>query len=303
MKQSAALVDLDQLEQNNKQTARQYRAVCLLFSVYLIVKLFNGGTVSVNCMICGNNIKMLTGKKLERGQVCSTCLSQIPSLILDIAPYLPEYSLKSIMDTTAKNLEKFSVTASYGDLHIDEINGVFAIAKALDDKGKPKGNANVFSIYDLTEVGLYCKSPRADHNIIVADVEFKFKLSNIMSEIKVIIKRSAKCNHKRINPQEVSWEEPHEMEMFKTLFNQMLSGAWQKVNQYLCGKTVREFEIEKARAIFMLPDDYTDADLKKARRLMMKVYHPDKGEDVTREAQIINEAFDLLKAELERRGV
>jgi curved DNA-binding protein CbpA len=83
----------------------------------------------------------------------------------------------------------------------------------------------------------------------------------------------------------------------------MLTGAWEKVNQMLCGKTVYEFELEKARAIFMLPKDYTSEDLKKARRLMMKVYHPDKaGVDVTREAQIINDAHDLLKADLERRG-
>ena len=52
----------------------------------------------------------------------------------------------------------------------------------------------------------------------------------------------------------------------------------------------------------MLPEDYTADDLKKPRRLMIKVYHPDKGEDdVTRECQIINEAHDLLKAELEKK--
>jgi hypothetical protein len=135
------------------------------------------------------------------------------------------------------------------------------------------------------------------------DAEFTCRLEDPYISIKKIVKKGLRCHTKRVDNTHVSWEEPNDLVMFKSLFNQMLTGAWEKVNQMLCGKTVYEFELEKARAIFMLPKDYTSEDLKKARRLMMKVYHPDKaGVDVTREAQIINDAHDLLKADLERRG-
>jgi DnaJ-class molecular chaperone len=71
------------------------------------------------------------------------------------------------------------------------------------------------------------------------------------------------------------------------------------VFEMLCGKTVHRFEIEKARSIFMLSENYTMDELKKARKMMLKVYHPDTaGEGVTRESQIINKAYDLLKLEL-----
>jgi hypothetical protein len=177
---------------------------------------------------------------------------------------------------------------------------LFCIASKLTADGKPKSGNNVFSIYNLTEVGLTCTSPRTDHGSVLADVEFTCKLEDPYISLKTIIKRSTRCQSKRVDSTHLAWESPADLEMFRSMFNQMLSGAFEKVNQILCGKTVHEFEVEKARAMFMLPKDYTATDLKKARRLMMKVYHPDVADDdVTRESQIINDAYDLLKAELE----
>jgi hypothetical protein len=62
-------------------------------------------------------------------------------------------------------------------------------------------------------------------------------------------------------------------------------------------------ELEKARALFMLHEDYTMDDLKKARNLLMKVYHPDVAgvADTTEASQIINRSFVLLKNHLKLR--
>jgi hypothetical protein len=216
---------------------------------------------------------------------------------------MSDSTLKIAMKKTEENMKTFCATSSYGKLHIDETSGLFAISKDLNKDGKPKRGNNVFSIYDIEDIGLCCKSPRTNHSLIIVDVEFRFTLSNPYFHCSKIIKQGARCKSKRIDSQYVEWEEPGEMVMFRTLFNNMLSRAFERVNSILCGKTVHAFELEKARAIFMLPEDYTVDDLKKARRLMLKVYHPDSGDDVTRESQMINKAYDLLKAELETNDV
>ena len=254
------------------------------------------------CLICGEPVSAFSGTKLKNGKLCKSCASKLPSLMLQKSPYIQEYTLKQAMSCVEKNMEKFSATASFGKLHIDSMSGLFAISDRLDYDCKPKSGNNVFSIYNISKVGLYCKSPRVDHNNVLVDIEFSCSLEAPYMSFSIPIKKNVRCHTKRVDAQHVEWEEPGDLAMFRTLFNQMLSCAFEKVNEILCGKTVHEFEVEKARAIFMLPEDYTADDLKKARRLMMKVYHPDKaGEDVTREAQIINDAHDLLKAELEKK--
>lgn len=253
----------------------------------------------MNCILCNNKVG-LKSVKLKGGRICKSCASKLPSLFFKNAPYIHEYSFKRAMFHVVENMEEFCATASYGKLHIDSIHGLFCIADKLTKDGKPKSGNNVFSIYQLTEIGLTCKSPKAEYGKVFADVEFSCRLTDPEFSIKTIIKKHAKCTYERVDSTHVSWEEPSDLAMFKTMFEQMISGAFERVNQMLCGKTVYEFELEKARAIFMLPENYTEADLKKARRLMMKVYHPDKAgeDDVTREAQIINEAHDLLKSHL-----
>lgn len=255
----------------------------------------------MDCLVCGKPTG-ISSTKIKNGKICKECVSKLPSLMLEKHPYYQDGTLKNAMNYVKEKVEEFSATASYGKLHIDSIHGLFCIANSLTKDGKPKSGNNIFSIYDLAEVGLYCKSPKADRSGVIVDVEFSCALENPHFNFTSIIKSGSRCHTKRVDSTTVSWEEPNDLIMFRSMFDQMLSGAFARVNDLLCGKTVHEFEIEKARALFMLPKDYTSEDLKNARRLMMKVWHPDKAqEDVTREAQILNEAHDLLKAELEYR--
>lgn len=257
----------------------------------------------MNCLVCGQKAGM-SATKLKNGRICKSCASKLPSLMIANTPYIQEGTLTHAMEYVRYNMEKFCATATYGELAIDSMHGLFAIAKKYDKDGKPLSGNNVFSAYDLSDVGIYCGTPHVDHNNVFADIEFKFELENPRMIVSTKIKKNAKCYSKKADSTHLEWDEPHDLAMFRTLFSQMLSGVFEDVQSLLCGKTVHEFEVEKAMAIFMLPEDYSISDLKKARRLMMKVYHPDKGEDdVTREAQIINDAYDLLKAELEQNGV
>jgi hypothetical protein len=255
----------------------------------------------MDCLVCGKPAG-ISSTKIKNGKICKECASKLPSLMLEKNPYYQDGTLKNAMNYAKEKTEEFSATASYGKLHIDSIHGLFCIANSLTKDGKPKSGNNIFSMYDLAEVGLVCKSPRADKNNVIVDIEFSCSLENPHCHFSTIVKKGARCQTRRIDVKTVEWDEPNDLCMFRSMFNQMLSGAFEKINDFLCGKTVHEFEIEKARALFMLPEDYTADDLKKAYRLMMKVWHPDKAqEDVTREAQILNEAHALLKAELEYR--
>ena len=251
----------------------------------------------MNCFVCGEPIKALTGTKLKHGMLCKDCANYVPSILIKKDPYVQEYTLKHIIEKTKEHLEEFYATSSFGDLHIDEIHGLFAISKGLDEHGKPKGGSNIFSVYDLTEVGLTCTSPRADHTVVKVDAEFSCTLENPFLSFKEIVKRGCNCQTK-IKGQNLAYDEPHDMQMFKVLFNQLLTGTWEKVNAVLCGKTVYAFELEKARAVFMLPADYTLDDLNAAYRKMKTVY----GEDPdSREMSLLNKYYYFLQSDLRDR--
>ena len=254
----------------------------------------------MNCFVCGEPIKALTGTKLKTGTLCKECTSYVPSLLIKKDNYLQDYTLKHVIEKTKENLDYFSATSSFGKLHIDEIHGLFCIADSLDDNDKPKGGANVFSIYDLTEVGLTCTSPRADHTVVRVDVEFSCTLENPYLSIKEIVKKGCTCQTK-VKGQNLQYDEPHDMQMFKVLFNQLLTGAWEKVNAVLCGKTVYAFELEKARAIFMLPEDFNLDDLSAAYRKMKTVYGATDEDMNSREMSILNKYYYFLQSDLRDR--
>jgi hypothetical protein len=140
-----------------------------------------------------------------------------------------------------------------------------------------------------------------DHNQVYVDVEFAAEITPLRLPIKTIIKKHVHCATKREDSKHLSWEEPGDMKMFITMFNTMLSETWQKLNKMLCGQTIHEMEVEKARNLFMLRENYTIEELKKARNMMAKVFHPDVAEfDTTEAAKIINHSFRLLKAEFNK---
>ena len=252
----------------------------------------------MNCVICEGPLPKLGATNTQSGKICKHCASKIPPVLSGLLDNFADYTLQSIIEYEDKVYDQFSATASYGSLHIDSVNGLFAISNKLN--GDKPVERNVFSAYDLSEVALYCKSPKVDHNQVYVDVEFSAYIEHLRIPIKVIVKKKAHCQTKRTDSTHLSWEEPGDMKMFITMFNTMLSGLWEKMKTMLCGKTIHEMEVERARALFMLPPTYTLDELKKARNMMAKVYHPDVAEFDTTEAQkTINAAFRLLKQELE----
>lgn len=251
-----------------------------------------------NCVICGKGLS-LTGNKLIRdGKMCKDCWSKISPLALEQIDFYDTADVENAIRMENELYEQFSVTASFGSLHMDEVHGLFAISKKLKDD-KPE-ERNVFSVYDLEEAGLYCKSPVVDHENVFVDVEFSCKLSNPQISIKEVVKKRCKCSSKRVNNKEIEWQIPHDMEMFRTMFNYMLSGAFEKLNKMMCGRSVKDRELDKAKALFMIKNDnYTQEYLDETRMSLKQAF--DTHERGCEESlQIIEGYYNLLRNNLNK---
>lgn len=251
-----------------------------------------------NCCVCEKPLSMLSGVNIYSGKICKKCAAKAPSVAMANSSNWSSYSIEAMIQYENEVFDQFDATASYGELHIDTVHGLFAISKKLKDD-KPI-TRDVFSALDLSEVALYCKSPRVDNHVVYVDVEFMCRIEPLSLNIKQVIKHKVRCETKRVDSAHVEWQTPGDLQIFIEMFNTMLSGLWQRMNMMLCGTTVQDLELEKARALFMLHEDYTMEDLKKARNLLMKVYHPDVAgvADTTEASQIINRSFVLLKNHL-----
>lgn len=254
-----------------------------------------------NCLICEKPLSLLGSVNIYSGKICKECAAKAPSIAMECSTNWSSYSVEAMIQYENEVFDQFEATASYGELHIDTVHGLFAVSKKLKDD-KPI-TRDVFSALDLSEVALYCKSPRVDNHVVYVDVEFMCRIEPLGLNIKQIVKRKVRCEHKRVDSAHVEWDVPGDLQVFREMFNTMLSGLWQKMNTMLCGTTVQDLELEKARALFMLHEDYTMDELKKARNLLMKVYHPDVAgvADTTEASQIINRSFVLLKNNLQLR--
>lgn len=254
-----------------------------------------------NCCICEKPLSMLGSVSIYSGKICKECAAKAPSVAMAHSSNWSSYSVEAMIQYENEVFDQFDATASYGELHIDTVHGLFAISKKLKDD-KPI-TRDVFSALDLSEVALYCKSPRVDNHVVYVDVEFMCRIEPLALNIKQIVKHKVRCETKRVDSSHVEWQTPGDLQIFIEMFNTMLSGLWQRMNTMLCGTTVQDLELEKARALFMLHEDYTMDDLKKARNLLMKVYHPDVAgvADTTEASQIINRSFVILKNHLKLR--
>ena len=256
----------------------------------------------MTCLLCGKEISNFSSHKTPDGRICKDCYKTIPSLLWKSSAYLSETTLRVAQKMALENYENFFTTSSYGDLRLDEMNSMFAIAKKIDKRGKPIDSFNIFSIYDLDDIGISCDKLSARDNSLYTSVEMTFEILKPHMRTKVTIKKRAKCKYKQVDSSHIEWTEPKELTFFRSILYQMLSGSFDRLKGLLAGKTLHDWDVEKARTVFMLDDDYTEQDLKKARRLLMKAYHPDVAEeDTSREVTIINDMYDLLKMELERR--
>ena len=258
------------------------------------------------CIICGNAANLFHRKKTFDGFLCSTCMSHIPQVL---KPSIRKYSLEQIREIIAwidkyhsYYIKTFDETASYGDLHIDEYHGLFAICskKQIIDGKLPDTCYDIFSCLDLTDVGLATKNAAANDNSVNVDIELMCEIDHPAISFKKIIKSNAKCIMKRLDSETVQYSEPESLSVFRNIFNQMLKSALEKYNYNVQNDflTKQDVEIFAAKSLFMLDEVFSKEELKQQRNRMLKVFHPDEANGESSEmatyTKRINDAYKLL---------
>jgi hypothetical protein len=256
-----------------------------------------------NCILCHAPVSVLTQRKIENGVICKDCAAKVPSVIRGKLSNYYDLELKTIIDKmqfVKERNDKFIATASYGKLHIDEVHGLFAVSDKVNADGVLSDTSSIFYCLALTEVGLYCTDPTAQKGKVTCNVEFSCSMSQVNIAFKTRIKTGANCDFKKEAGNQLSWSEPGDLSLFRSMFNQMIATEAEKLrtNYSKRFETQATLDLFRAETLFMLDGEYTEEDVKKMHNRLAKAFHPDTTDIDERYMQIINFAYEVLMANL-----
>lgn len=288
------------------------------------------------CSVCDKNLSMFDGKKIfGQGLICKECMGKVPKMSLNALQHLTDYDIKELIsyasETAPKLRNAFLETASYGTLHIDEINGLFAVCdkKMVDKTGKLSNLVkDVYSAIRLTDISLTVvpDKEQKNPNKVKGTVKFVAVLSDPQIHISTTVREHVYCNCYPVDDTHIGFDEPNELVFFKNMFNQMLSKTYDRYKKAYeeqeaaeeerrqweermkeeqkeketIAKERMDMEYIKAKAAFMLEDGYTEKELKMQRNRLLKTFHPDEGQtDVSSYTQNINKYYQILMKHLE----
>lgn len=238
------------------------------------------------CSIC-NNKAGIGSKKINQGYVCKECLSKTPKFI---QKDLPD-NIKPLFTHLNKDI-KFKPTGNYGNLYLDEMNGMFAIKE---------GSAYYpFYLLDITNVSVYCTNPHADrYDKVTCDIEFNCEIQSLGLKFKTKIKQKAICPHKRTDNQHIEFSEPTALSMFRSMFNQAIKNEAERYTTIYNKNIADKNAIEKfkAKALFILGNEYDYETLEKQYNRTISSYDKNNPDDKIY-IDYINEAYILLANEL-----
>lgn len=208
----------------------------------------------MKCCCCGNEVGAIGKKRLLNGYLCKECSNKIPKVLKE-KNFTAESASAIVMYENKLMKDGFNETSSYRRLLLDETHGTFAIDSPDD---------GVFYCLDLSNVSLYCGSPKATRKGVVVDIEFACEFAHPAMQFSVKLGTGVPCHTKRVNSTHVTWEEPPAFTMFRSMFNQMLDNERSKYKavadrNFYNKASVDEF---KARTLFMVNEDYTMKELK-----------------------------------------
>ena len=264
----------------------------------------------VLCSECGKKAGLFTRTKLADGTyLCSECTADIPAYILECVPKhydLEDFkALKRYITYSKETLKpKFSETASYEKLHIDEDNKLFYISAGFFGEPLYLEFANVSSFdmdYQAQTVkeGLIGDKVFGDVTVALSMAVPRFTYIKVLAKD---VKAKAKTNFLGTK---VTYEYPKKMEEFLIRFLTAWNEALEDIQQEYVPESINMDELEKAKALFMIDDidDISLEDIKEQRNRLIRMFHPDTGNDSdTKYAQKINHAYEILKDTIGKRG-
>lgn len=262
----------------------------------------------VNCAVCGQPANVIMRVKLRDGNfICSECSRIIPYYAYQ--SYLETYTLedyfmfkeyRSFSDRELRPI--FEESDSYYDLHLDNIQDLFYIGPRIDK------NTIFFRLQDVVNFELIFKPKEAKGGItgqkVEGDVLLQIEVRQPYFKFEAKLAKDVKAKAKKeLFGAKVTYENPKGMDAFLAVF----IGAWTICQDDGSGyeSADQPTELQQAMALFMLDsmDGVTLNDLKAHRNRMIKAFHPDKGgTDGTRYAQKINNAYEVLKLNVEKNS-
>lgn len=246
----------------------------------------------MECTLCSQEMSKLSQIRVSNGFICKNCLKRIPKSIKD---NLTKYSIENLTTIVnymdALDRKDFTITASFGSLHIDEIHGLFVIEDDIKKVKDVNEFTDMFYCLDLREVGLTPTNPTQSGSNVLCDFELHCWFDYPECSFTIPIKKKAKCNVKRLNSKEIQYEYPGDYFIFMNMFNQMLETARKKHRErnkeHFVSKT--HLDLFKAHTLFMLSDAYDIQEVESQRNKLLKAF---QGE--TEYISIINQAYNIL---------
>lgn len=260
----------------------------------------------MKCEICEKDIPIkdiitLSAGKLQSGIICKDCRKYFPS-VLSLAEYQPE-TVKNIIEYEKECGAGFECTAHLGNLFLDEMNLMFAYSER--GREEPKRKNNVFRVKDIDDIALSLSEPTVMRGNIYCDILLTVHIHSPRLHFCRPIKRRVYCECERVDAKSVRYEEPKELAIIRSLFNQMIVNSVSEMKKllYLQGRyreQIVDGSLREAEILFMLDEGYTYDDVKQSRNLLMKAFHPDINDIDDKYAQKINEAFKVLRKECKK---
>lgn len=261
----------------------------------------------IQCCICKGKAGILSAS-CHDGKICKGCSSLIPTALRGKTKNLAAGNIRKIVEWEKDNIRRlrkeFICTNSYGRLHIDEINGFFAIT----DKKNIKGNKLVWEITDIFEIihlkdfALTANTSDPKQNSVCMHVNLTVQLEQPACSFTVPI-RDVYCVADQVDDNTISYHEPAQLAVFRSLFFQIWGQSVDRYNRSIQKDFLTPTDVEKfkARALFMLDDEYTLKQLKKQRNRLIHAFHPDGQEEddvleMTEYTRKINDAYKILKS-------
>lgn len=254
------------------------------------------------CVLCGKKTGIFA-KKVSDGNLCGECLAYMPKS-LRLSSANTEY-IKGIYNRNARKKKCFCSTASYGSLFIDSVHNMFCVSRKRSGN-EPLEFGEIYYVSELREAGLYCTDARnigTNSNRVVCNVKIKIKTDEVCREF--LVASNERCTFRYVGNSQIEWNEPSKLSVFRSMFNQMIDnevfGLWKKLESIQKMKAAisdAEKSEQWAKGVFFFreSEDVPQDALKKRRNALVKVFHPDLGQEFADNeitAQI-NEAYKML---------
>ena len=248
------------------------------------------------CDIC--NTYIIRRKKCKNGQICRSCYTNLPEFIKkDIKNTTVEQILgwnEHYTYTHANYIDTFSPTASFGSFYIDEANGLIAICPQNKIKeGKLHESVrDIFNLLNLRKIHFDIDPVEQKGHELYCAIKLTIDFTEINKQYTYLIKRKVSCEKEYVDSEHIQFFPPYSLNMIETIVQRAYEEAVKNYNnEYLLPN---DLELYKAKALFMLDDEYTVDDIKGIYKKLIKTFHPDNGETDNKYIQLITKYYRLL---------